>query len=115
MRSWKLLQSPTKIIDKVKAALQADMSGAEWEMLEEKEWDERLEGEGEGGGVTEEPILVGGGGSGRSVKDGEGNDTESVVSGTTAAGLALEERGDSAGDGRPRGTSGWTKVKSRGA
>lgn len=105
MRSWKLLQSPTKLIDKVKAALHAEMSGAEWEVVDERQ---------EAWGVEEEPVFVGGGG--RSVKDAEGNnDTESVVSGTTVAGQAQEERGDSASEGRPKGTSGWTKVKSRGS
>lgn len=39
IRSWNL-PTPTKIADKLKANLLGEMAGAEWELLEEKEWDE---------------------------------------------------------------------------
>ena len=46
MRSWKLA-SPVRVIEKVKAALASERMGAEWEMLEDREWaDEGKEDDG---------------------------------------------------------------------
>ena len=45
MRDWRL-QSPVKIIEKVKAMLLAERTGAEWEILEGNEWEEE-EGQAE--------------------------------------------------------------------
>ncbi|CRG92209.1 hypothetical protein PISL3812_09265 [Talaromyces islandicus] len=42
VKSWKLL-TPTKLADKLKAALQGEMANAEWELLDEKEWDEGVD------------------------------------------------------------------------
>jgi hypothetical protein len=42
VKSWKL-PTPTKLADKLKSALQGEMANAEWELLEEKEWDEGLD------------------------------------------------------------------------
>lgn len=39
MRDWRL-QSPVKVIEKVKAMLLAERTGAEWEILEGNEWEE---------------------------------------------------------------------------
>lgn len=39
MREWRL-QSPIKVIEKVKAMLLAERTGAEWEILEGNEWEE---------------------------------------------------------------------------
>jgi hypothetical protein len=39
MRTWKL-PTPTKIVDKLKANLLGEMASAEWELLEENEWDD---------------------------------------------------------------------------
>ena len=62
MRGWKL-RSATQIADKVKSLLLGEMAGAEWEILEEREWDEAVEaakgdagsGETEGGGAGDVP------------------------------------------------------------
>lgn len=45
MRDWRL-QSPVKVIEKVKAMLLAERTGAEWEILEGNEWEEE-EGQAE--------------------------------------------------------------------
>ena len=45
MRDWRL-QSPIKVIEKVKAMLLAERTGAEWEILEGNEWEEE-EGQAE--------------------------------------------------------------------
>ena len=39
MREWRW-QSPVKVIEKVKAMLLAERTGAEWEILEGNEWEE---------------------------------------------------------------------------
>ena len=39
MRDWRL-QSPVKVIEKVKVMLLAERTGAEWEILEGNEWEE---------------------------------------------------------------------------
>ena len=91
MRNWRL-QSPVKVIEKVKAMLLAERTGAEWEILEGNEWEEEEEaqadvrdvgGRGPGLGVEETGVLVPGG-----VRGGEGR-----------------EEG--------KGTSGWMKLRSR--
>lgn len=41
MRVWKL-STPTAVMDKVKASLLGEMTNAEWEVLEKKEWDDTL-------------------------------------------------------------------------
>ena len=52
MRDWRL-QSPVKVIEKVKAMLLAERTGAEWEILEGNEWEEDE-------GQAEAPIHHGG-------------------------------------------------------
>lgn len=51
MRNWHL-SSPHRIIDKVKSHLLNEMSGAEWELIAESEWDVERE--------DERAVLVGG-------------------------------------------------------
>lgn len=104
MRGWKL-SSPIKIMDKLKSTLLGEMSNAEWELLEEKEWDD--------GGQPfddEETVMV----RGKSNESGTFDDAQGVITAPTIVqddidGEAREE--DSNGKGK--GTSGWTKLKSR--
>lgn len=97
MRGWRL-QSSAKVIEKVKAMLLSERTGAEWEILDGNEWEE-------------EPVsgLTGRDGAGpvEEKEAGEGEGRTEVVD--EKAGLAdgiWEE-------GKARGTSGWTKLKSR--
>lgn len=61
MRGWRL-QSPVKVIEKVKAMLLSERTGAEWEILEGNEWEEEpttgngdgKEEEAPGGGIGDE-------------------------------------------------------------
>lgn len=61
MRSWKWQSQFRLLLDKVKTNLAAEMQGAEWEILESKEWFEAP------GKVDEEPIVVGRGMRGSTV------------------------------------------------
>ena len=103
MRGWRL-QSPVKVIEKVKALLLSERTGAEWEFLEGNEWEEETAPADETAlkevKVEEEAVLV----KGRK-KEGRLEDERSVMSSVTGLGEEADEKG--------KGTSGWTKVKSR--
>lgn len=82
MQDWPW-QSPFPVIDKVKAMLLSERTGAGWEILEGNEWEE-----------APAPRATG--------KDGRGTgEDEGAAEGVEA-------------DSKARGTSGWTKLKSRG-
>ena len=104
MRGWRL-QSPVKVIEKVKALLLSDRTGAEWEILEGNEWEEETPNAGETAAkeanVEEEAVFV----KGRR-REGGFDEGRSVMSAGTRAGEEVDEKA--------KGTSGWTKVKSRG-
>ena len=102
MSGWRL-QSALKVIDRVKAMLQNERDGAEWQLLEEDEWDDAeaqnepvREGEGEAHIITAKEAMT--------------QDPEMEVEGNNSVG-----RGGKDSEGKPAGTSGWTKLKSRGA
>ncbi|KAI9668974.1 MAG: hypothetical protein M1829_005202 [Trizodia sp. TS-e1964] len=98
MKGWKL-NGPIKAIDKVKSALQSEMAGAEWEVLEEKEWGEELDRKEE-----EEAVFVKGG----------RRKSESTVDEMEADQLMDDELVRKEGEWKVRsGTNGWTKLKSR--
>ncbi|KAJ5180388.1 hypothetical protein N7492_003598 [Penicillium capsulatum] len=90
MRSWKL-PSSTRITDKLKANLLGEMASAEWELLEENEWDDG-NAESQPPSVTPEPNAP-------------------TLTGPKPRSSAPSTLG--ADDRRPRGTSGWTKLNSR--
>ena len=128
MRDWRL-QSPVKVIEKVKAMLLAERTGAEWEMLEGNEWEEEdaqadapIHGEGNEGRVPkieETGVLVPArpevgvsyvGGASRLPRIEE---TGILVPGQgDEMGLGDDAEGEDAGE-RGKGRSGWMKLKSR--
>ena len=94
MRGWRL-HSHLKVIEKVKAMLLSERTGAEWEVLEDKEWEEEAPQTHHADLSTtpmEETVLVKG-----------SEPTE--MGADEAAGTGRDEKG--------KGTSGWTKLKSR--
>lgn len=113
MRGWRL-QTPVKVVEKVKAMLLSERTGAEWEILEGNEWEEDA--------AATVPMAAGGGGEAvhAGVKErGNGADGHNAqakegsgVSGEGGSeGVAM---GDEDGGGKGKGSSGWMKVKSRG-
>lgn len=100
IRNWHF-SSPAKIRDNLKAALVADMSGLEWEMLDEKEFalmhakhDSSLAVNTREDLGTDKAELT-------QIAD------ESILNTGTVGIQTIAE------DGKARGTSGWTKLKSR--
>lgn len=101
MSGWRL-HSPLKVIDRVKAMLQNERDGAEWQLLEENEWEE-AEAQNGVTDVMDEELKEAAGLEPRP----HGTDTEGDQAGKIG-------QGDEEGEGRIKGTSGWTKLKSRG-
>ncbi|KAI9811362.1 MAG: hypothetical protein M1827_005522 [Pycnora praestabilis] len=106
MRGWKL-QGHIKIVDKLKSALLGELAGAEWEVLDEKEWEQ--DGETK---QDEEAVLIGG----KERKEGGSIDEDrgmmsrmSTGGGETTVYQDVPEDGEEKG----KGTSGWTKLKPR--
>ncbi|KAJ5139134.1 uncharacterized protein N7515_003982 [Penicillium bovifimosum] len=105
MRMWKL-PTPTKVVDRLKSNLLGEMTSAEWELLEEKEWDEAaMEHNQSSASKTPQLILS----DSQSGSKAETSDSRRTSSRTQSGG-----RNHGEGDlPRPKGTKGWTKVGSR--
>ncbi|KAL1651389.1 hypothetical protein SLS58_000729 [Diplodia intermedia] len=87
MKGWRF-QTAMKAVDRVKGHLQAEMQGAEWEVLDEKEWEMDEE--------TPQGVDWAG-------------EMKKVSSGTKLASAAMGNGGTDEGQGKARG---WTKLKS---
>ena len=99
-RGWKLTKH-TMICDPLKKALVGEMNSAEWELLEEQEWDDGGEHFNEN-----EAVFI----KTRALDGHEFDDARSVM---TARPSAAQEAEDFSGTSKAKGTSGWTKLKSR--
>lgn len=105
LSGWSL--SPTKIVDELKAFLLAEQQAQEWDVLNQKEWEdmENL--------IAEDPIIVGD----RRRAAASSSDGRSFLTSTTTNGRATPSQKAEMSEGeqsdRKRGTSGWTKLKSR--
>lgn len=101
MRDWRL-QAPLKVIEKVKAMLLSERTGAEWELLEGNEWEEAEAETNKIAKAVAKPAIEE---TGILVKGEDGVERGADWSGREgASGRGDEER---------KGTSGWMKVKSR--
>ncbi|KAF1944102.1 hypothetical protein EJ02DRAFT_399122 [Clathrospora elynae] len=105
LSGWGL--SPTKIVDELKAFLLAEQQAQEWDVLNQKEWEdmENL--------VAEDPVLVGEKRRGNTGVD----DGRSYLASTTSIRRASSSQNIPVSEGeqgeRKKGTSGWMKLKSR--
>ncbi|KAL9602155.1 MAG: hypothetical protein Q9219_002019 [cf. Caloplaca sp. 3 TL-2023] len=103
MRRWRL-QDSRKVVDRMQQVLLSDRTGAGWEILEGKEWEEieraGYEDTAPAPVVDASTVVVSS--DGVTLNDA-GKDPKSI---------SKEQFTDSAQD-RARGTSGWTKLKSR--
>ena len=107
MRTWKLRDS-SKVIEKIKHMLLSERTGAEWELLEENEWEDENPltiqvSKATGFETDADPVLLKATGRG-----GGRNNLPSIVNTVTVLGA-----GDNSEEDKLRGTSGWTKLKSR--
>jgi hypothetical protein len=103
LRGWKLSKY-TMIVDPLKKMLIGEMNNAEWELLQEQEWDD-------GGERFDDDAAV-------HVRnknmDGHNfDDARSIMTAITRVEENVENADDSSGTGRVKGTSGWTKVRGR--
>ncbi|KAK2749798.1 hypothetical protein FQN55_003034 [Onygenales sp. PD_40] len=106
MRTWKL-PSSVKVVDKLKSALLGEMASAEWELLDKTEWED--EENQKQGRREEEPVLVA---TKSPPTDDILNGNASFVTAKTVVddGIYADEAKTPR---RPKGTSGWTKLKNR--
>ena len=108
LSGWTL--TPTKILDELKAFLLAEQQAQEWDVLSEKEWGD-MENV-----IAEDPILVGAKRHNTGLDDGRSYLTSTT---TNERSPSLHKEDVSAGQPaggqseRKKGSSGWTKVKSR--
>ncbi|KAJ5753859.1 uncharacterized protein N7511_008012 [Penicillium nucicola] len=110
MRMWKL-PTPTKIVDKLKSNLLGEMVSAEWELLEEKEWDDAVT-EPHQPSLPQSPrTLAPDSQSGVREETSDGKSTAS--SKTRSSSVRNPGNKDIPSSPRPRGTKGWTKVGNR--
>lgn len=103
LSGWNL--SPTKIVDELKAYLLAEQQAQEWDVLNQKEWEdmENL--------IAEDPIVVG-----EKKRDTTGQDDgRSYLTSTASKDRASTSPIPSSPvpQKAEKGTSGWTKLKSR--
>lgn len=109
VKSWKLM-TPTKLADRLKSALQGEMANAEWELLEEREWDEGLDFDPPAAAATEVPST--------GADDRSESTTTTTISGNNNAETSettkdTDSESKARTSNRPKGTSGWTKLKTR--
>ncbi|KAJ8108399.1 hypothetical protein OPT61_g8202 [Boeremia exigua] len=100
LSGWSL--TPTKILDELKAYLLAEQQAQEWDVLNQKEWEdmENL--------IAEDPVMVG-----DKRRNASLDDARSFITTTTANGTHKDDMSEGGIPERRKGTSGWTKVKSR--
>lgn len=109
MRTWKL-PTPTKVVDKLKSTLLGEMAGAEWELLEKKEWDD--EEQFQHSQSSREPYNTAKQDYERGIRsEKNGSDYTSAIS-SENGGINLETN-EQTDTGRLKGTSGWTKLRNR--
>ncbi|PGH18504.1 hypothetical protein AJ80_04474 [Polytolypa hystricis UAMH7299] len=106
MKSWKL-PSPIKVVDKIKSALLGEMASAEWEILEETEWDDENPQSKPGRGET--PLLV----PTKSLTVDSLLDNAGSIVAVNAADFAQGGEEARAAKAWAEGTRGWTKLKPR--
>ena len=97
-KNWKL-PNPTKVIDRLKSTLLGEMASAEWELLEEKEWDDIPQAS------THSHQLA------SNTATALNHRSETVDAKDSASKQDVLD--DSPGSTRSRGTSGWTKLRHR--
>lgn len=110
MKTWKL-PTPAKIADRLKSALLGEMANAEWELLEEKEWDdEEAQDKHTKASVPRDP-------DGHSARDIDHETSTTTTELTSTDGRKHVDDGNVVTKpsivSRPSGTSGWTKLKSK--
>lgn len=105
MRTWKL-PTPTRVMDKLKVTLLGEMASAEWELLEKQEWDDEVQVPAQT--AFERPSIAA-----KSRTGSEIGAEETGLSHTPSVESRQNAINEQSGASRLRGTSGWTKLKSR--
>lgn len=105
LSGWGL--TPTKIVDELKAFLLAEQQAQEWDVVNQREWEdmEKL--------IAEDPVLVGEKRRGHvPLDDGRSFLTSAMLNGTSSVSPNFDAS-EAEQSERKRGASGWMKLKSR--
>lgn len=105
LSGWGL--TPTKIVDELKAFLLAEQQAQEWDVVNQREWEdmEKL--------IAEDPIIVGEKRRGHAPLDDGRSFLTSATSNGRLSAVLNADTSDIEQSGRKKGTSGWMKLKSR--
>ena len=104
LRGWKLAKY-TMLVDPLKRSLMGDISNAEWELLQEDEWDDGAERfDGSAGTVHV---------ASRKMEGQAFDDARSIMTARTMPEDTPSTAPDPAALGREKGKSGWTVVRDR--
>ncbi|KAL4902490.1 UV radiation resistance protein and autophagy-related subunit 14-domain-containing protein [Aspergillus multicolor] len=99
VRNWRL-PNPIKVVDRLKSTLLGEMASAEWELLDEHEWDEQVQG-------SFRPVL-------RESLSGSDAAQDSQTSPSGDINLVSKlDAYDTTIAPRSKGNSGWTKLRNR--
>lgn len=110
MRSWKL-PTPTRVVDKLRTTLLGEMASAEWELLEKKEWDDEVHEQHQT--VPEKVSVATESTTGSELPPEEIGPSHIVLVGMGVSESSQKCISEQRVASRPKGTSGWTKLKSR--
>ncbi|EDU50547.1 Atg14 domain containing protein [Pyrenophora tritici-repentis] len=98
--------SPTKIVDELKAYLLAEQQAQEWDVVNQKEWEDMEKM------IAEDPVLVGEKRRNTGLDDGRSYLTSTAKNGKSSP-SRKSDVSEGEQSGRRRGISGYVKLKSR--
>ncbi|KAI8940233.1 hypothetical protein NX059_003936 [Plenodomus lindquistii] len=105
LSGWAL--TPTKIVDELKAFLLAEQQAQEWDVVNQKEWED-MENI-----IAEDPVMVGEKRRGHAPVDDGRSFLTSAMSNGKSSPLSKVNAFEGEQSGRKKGSSGWMKLKSR--
>jgi len=105
LSGWGL--TPTKMVDELKAFLLAEQQAQEWDVVNQREWEdmEKL--------IAEDPVLVGEKRREHAPWDDGRSFLASAMSNGKSSASPYADASEAEHSGRKKGTSGWMKLKSR--
>lgn len=111
MRTWKL-PTPTKVVDNLKSTLLGEMASAEWELLEENEWDNKAP---EPSQPSQQSHVTATHNNERGLgSEKDGSDSATLVRASLSdKGTEPDSTNGQPNSDRLKGTSGWTKLRNR--
>ena len=114
MRTWRL-KDAFKVIERVRAMLLAERTGADWEVVMDEEISRNIEDKVEGGGEQKGGVVNQGLGEEdlRRLEGGGVGEDAALLGGGSSAKRRESARAEPFSEGKARGPSGWMKIRGR--